>query len=213
MSQVVRVVAACAAGVLACGVALAGVESFSTPIGATIQANSGEVNFEYVLPLFNTQGGTRMLTDVQISGTAIITADTQVTNTDTFLASFTVQYAGGISGLLPGGIFSAFQSSSQSELALFPAATRPFQFVLEAPISGVVSNVSAYASPTGGALMQTGTFTAGLTLPPLSSLSWNPGRLQLGGFLEMQYSYQIVPAPGAAALLGLGALVATRRRR
>lgn len=76
MSQVVRVVAACAVGVLACGVAQAGVESFGTPLGATIQANSGAVNFEYVLPLFNTQGGTRMLTDVQISGTAIMTADT-----------------------------------------------------------------------------------------------------------------------------------------
>lgn len=115
MSQVVRFVAGCAVDMLTCGGTQAGVESLGTPLDATIQANSGELNFEHVFPLFHTQCGTRMLTDVQISGTAIMTADTQVTNADTFLASFTVHYAGRVSGFLPSGIFSTFQLFSQSE--------------------------------------------------------------------------------------------------
>jgi hypothetical protein len=198
----------------AASVARADVETWHAPLSATISAFSGEQAFDFPLPLFDTQGGARVLTDVQIGGTAIMTGDTQVRNVDVLPVSLTVQFAAGVSGMLPGGLFSAFQFGSDSVTDLFPDAVRGFGFVFEAPITGGVSNVQALAAPHGGGVLQSATFTAGLTLPPVPGVQWSPATLRLGGAVEIRYIYQVVPTPGAAGLVLLGGVgLAVRGRR
>lgn len=64
------------------------------------------------------------------------------------------------------------------------------------------TNLPSTATPVVGAVR--GAFQWVLTL--------GPGE-QAGGVLYKGYNYSVIPAPGAAALLGLGGLLAARRRR
>lgn len=196
------------------GAAEAAVETRFTSFSATLNDFSGDVPFDYLVPLFNTQGGTRVLTDIQLSGTVLLTAETSARNVDVFVIPFTLQFAAGFNGSLPGGQFSAFGSDAQSESALLPDSVRMFRFELEAPIVAAAGNLSAWTSPTDATVTRSSVFTANLTRPPLSSsLEWTQPRVQMGGALQIQYVYEIVPAPGAGALVVCAAAAMTRRRR
>lgn len=205
---VVSALAAC------CGTVHAATESWIVPLSGNLSGFAGDSSFSYTLPLFNEQGGTRVLTGVQVTGSAMFGTSTQAFNGDIQPYAVNVTYSAGFTATLPSGSINAFQSDVSSQPALMPATFGSFNFLLEAPVVASVGNIAAFSALNGGSSVQTGTFTGGLMLPPISTLSWSTPSQLMGGSLSIVYTYNIVPAPASiVAILACGFAVQHRRRR
>ena len=156
----------------------------------------------------------RVLTGVEITGSAMFATSTQVFNSDFQAYSVTVPYSGGFTASLPGGVLSAFQTGSSSQPAVLPNSFASFSFLIEGPVTASIGNLSAFTALHGGQSVQSGTFTGVLTLPPIPGLSWSTPTQLMGGSLSITYTYSVVPAPGSAlAMLTCGVALQRRRRR
>lgn len=196
-----------------CGVAQAATETWLVPLSASLNGFGGDSSFTYSMPLFNQQGGSRILTGVQINGSAMFATSTQAFNGDVLPYSITVTYNAGFTATLPGGSITTFQSDSSSLPVLMPADFGTFNFNLNAPVFVGVSDLAAFSSLNGGSSTQTGTFSGGLTLPPISTLSWSTPSQLMGASLSIEYTYTVVPAPASALALVTCCLAVKRRRR
>lgn len=196
-----------------CGVAHAATESWLVPLSASLNSLSGDSSFTYPMPLFNEQGGTRVLTGVQITGSAMFATSTQVFNGDLTPYAITVTYAAGFTATLPSGSISAFDSETLAQPFLIPATFEAFSFNLDSGVTANVGNFAAFSALNGGTSMQSGTFTGGLILPPIPGLLWSTPQQLMGGSLSVTYTYTVIPAPAAAAVLAASGLAALRRRR
>lgn len=195
------------------GAARAETETWLVPLSASLSGVGGDSNFTYSMPLFNQHGGTRALTAVEITGSAMFATSTQAFNGDVLPYTITVPYSAGFTASLPSGVISAFQSGTSSQPSLVPNTFATFSFVLDAPISANVGAIGAFSALNGGDSIQTGTFSAGLTLPPVATISWSTPSQLMGVSLSITYTYEVVPAPASAmGILTFGLVVRQRRR-
>lgn len=182
-------------------------------LSASLNSMSGDSSFTYALPLFNEQGGTRVLTGVQITGSAMFATSTQVFNGDLTPYAITVTYSAGFTATLPSGSISAFDSDILAQPFLIPATFETFSFNLNSGVTAIVGNLAAFSAINGGTSVQSGTFTGGLMLPPISGLIWSTPQQLMGGSLSITYDYTVIPSPAAAAALAVSGLAVLRRRR
>lgn len=213
MNRTCTAVVVSALSAVCCSGASAATETWLVPFGASLNGFGGESSFAYSLPLFNQQGGSRVLTGVQITGSAMYATSTQAFNGDVLPYSATVTYNAGFTATLPGGLISSFQSDSSSQPLLMPATFSSFAFNFEAPVFASVSNVAAFSALNGGTSVQSGTFTGALTLPPISMLNWSTPSQLMGGSLSIEYTYTVVPSPASVLALLVGGMAVKHRRR
>lgn len=184
---------------------------------------------------FDTAGGTRVLTGVSFSIDAATEWDVTAANyTDTAfepgewwaegIANFNVLFGEfGPAGVerITGAIEFSGLTGSLSAGSGGPFGD-PGEVTVSAQYDGFLSNgfdldASEFAAFTAA---QVDVFLPVFTDAYIDGPNGAPGFINIGtdalaatGSITLNYTYDIVPAPGAAALLGLAGLTATRRRR
>ena len=163
-------------------------------------------------PSFDTMGGTRVLTGVSISGTAHYTAAYTLTHSVLPTTTITAEHTGYTSLWLPGGnvIASGSQTRVLTDVPAYTGVRADFFF--QTPFSATTTDVSQYQ--TDGTTMLTFYGHYRGTLQTTPQLGFTPILLcNVLCYMEIEYTYEIVPAPGAGVILLGGMTMAARRRR
>lgn len=210
----------------------------ASEISQTIEINITPDNFnqEFTLSGFDTQGGTRILTGVRYQIQSEISADFTVLNYSNFaipsgdwqvLPGFTMFFTadvpggdgedsifGGIGGIgfdpltgdLPAGTGNPI-FGEPGRLEFSDSGTLNSNFLDD----GEVARTFFTQHPTIVSTLAPFSFPE-VFGPPGSNISLESLVTQTGSFTVI-YEYSVVPAPGAAAVLGLAGFAGLRRRR
>ena len=191
------------------GAASAAVESFSFNFGPTAVPFSGNGN----LSLFDTMGGTRVLIGVNVSYMVTLGANVVATS-NAGPQIITVGVSG--SAAASDGIFNRAGPINGNAVSPILNNGDVFNF---GSVSGSDTFAAALPAFFFPAYTGVGTFVVNYSGSGLFGIV-GQGNAQLDvsafegfGKVQIDYTWREVPAPGAAALLGLSGLVALRRRR
>jgi len=211
---------------------LAGAVVALTSASAVMAGNVEEQSFDFAFPLspgsvqmvfdqFDDMGGTRVLKEVSLSVDAILSADATAENDSTLAAPlFELQFNGSMQyDLLSLGGADLGNDSFGAALAPTDGTSgsgadfNDFGMVSLA-LSDNDSTMSGLAGFIGGGMIF-GNLDAlgGFSFSGTTDASLGFDNFGIVGKATLTYVYNVVPAPGAAALFGLAGLTATRRRR
>lgn len=197
----------------AAGSASAAIETFSAPFSSGVP--NVVPGITVTLPKFDTMGGTRVLTAVEISGTGTLQAGIIGINDAAAASTLTVDLSGTLVLLAPGAILLSNFSQSATSPLLNPGDSHDFGIVSDTdplgPSAG--SPLASYTGMAGDTFNVTGTVTGGFTISGAGNATLQIQNFGASGEVVVKYTYEVIPTPGAAALLGLGGLAMTRRRR
>lgn len=199
---------------LAAGSASAAIESFTVPF------NSGVPNvvpgITVTLPKFDTQGGLRVLSSVEISGVGTVQAGIIGTNDAPVESTLQVDLSGTLVLTAPGGALFANFIDSETSPMLASGASHDFGLLSDTENLGPVAGAPLAfftAGPGDITFDVTGTVTGGFTVSGAGNATLQIQNFAASGEVTVKYTFEVIPTPGAAALLGLGGLMVTRRRR
>jgi hypothetical protein len=194
---------------VAAGAAQASVDVFSFNYGPLAVPYSGTGN----LAKFDTAGGTKILTGVKLDFTSTLKADVSVTSLSG-PQTVTVGVVGSSSA--NDGIFTLPNSLSGSFVSpvLNTGDVHNFGTISSTDAATQIVPSALWALYTGA-----GTFPVNYSGNGLFGIQGG-GNATIDvtnfggeGTVTVTYTWELIPTPGAAALLGLGGLVAARRRR
>jgi len=197
----------------AAGTASAAVESFTTPFNSGVPNVVPGINIS--LPKFDTQGGLRVLTGVSFTGIGTVQAAIIGTNDAPAISTLTVDLSGTLVLIVPGNVIVSNFIDSETSPALAPGASHDFGLISDTNNLGPVAGapLAFFNGAPGDTFAVTGTVTGGFTVSGAGNATISISDFAAFGDVTVEYSFFIIPTPGAAALLGLGGLAVARRRR
>jgi len=199
--------------VVAAGTASAAVQSFTVPFNSGVPNVVPGINI--VLPKFDTQGGLHILTGVSFSGIGTVQAAIIGINDAAVESTLTVDLSGTLVLLVPGSVIVANFLDSETSPALAPGASHDFGLISDTnnfgPAAG--SPLAFFNGAPGDTFAVTGTVTGGFTVSGAGNATIEISNFAALGEVTVEYTFDIIPTPSAAALLGLGGLAVARRRR
>jgi hypothetical protein len=219
---------------IASGAPIEETETFSSAIalssssGVLIQngvpADGSLYNGTLPLPKFDTQGGTRQLTDVEVNFSLSVSAEAFV-RWDIGIPSW-ADYTGFGNGspatISVGGSAESFTDTVRSQTFTkgVPDPLRNEVISLDFTLVGDLGDLQPLSWYEGTGTFPLGAeapfladkfqteFRPGTILQVIEDISWLPG-----GELSAEVTYTFIPSPASAALLGLAGFAAARRRR
>lgn len=212
-----RSLLAVAALAAAAGTASAAVETWNQAWAFPLSPN----NTTLVFPKFDTLGGTRVLTKVEMLTNSTMTANVTAENDSILPApAFSVNLSGFVT--VAFGTLNGFNGLSQGAGASV-AATDGISGsgpdynnfgALSDSGSGATDTTSGLAAYTAPGTINADVFgSGGFSVSGSTNSTLNVSNFQGFGDVTINYYWETVPAPASLALLGMGGLVIGRRRR
>jgi len=201
----------------AAGTASAAVETYTQNWAFPLSPN----NATLVFPKFDTLGGTRVLTKVEMLTNSTMTANITAENNSALPApAFTVNLSGFVTvafGSLNG--FNALNQAAGASVAATDGITgsgpdfNDFGALADSG-SGATDTTSGLASFTAPGTINANIFgSGGFSVGGSTDSTQNVSIFQGNGDVTINYYWEPIPAPASLALLGMGGLVISRRRR